>query len=500
MSPLREHEATSDLEKGAMGHRIQSSCCDDVPTCTDELYDENAELSELAMPPPVESESTHHKSISLENEEHQARITRTQLQESQNRTNSERTSIPAYATVPSQRRCSRSPQSQSSHSRSSISDVQHVTEGADGSQEKEMPLQQRMFFLPSTTEIFIVAHLIFFSILGTLARLGLEAITQYPRAPVLTAVLWANVAGSFIFGFLVEDRRLFREEWGKYTEEWSFKHLQDNPHDTHLAAEAIKRHRKAKATIPLYIGLATGFCGSFTSFSTFMRDAFLALSDELVEPKLPQGHSRHRGYDFEAVAAVLIIHVAGSIGALKVGAHAALATEKIMPILPFRWIRTVLDPLMVFLGPCCWLAAVFLATWPPRDDWRGRVLFSLIFAPVGCLFRFYVSRHLNGRFWVFPAGTFTANIFGTAILGMSYDLQHSGTRGLLSCQILEGIIEGYCGCATTVSTWVGELQTLERIHAYLYGTLTLVAGLGLLVLIIGSLLWTEGLQTVICQT
>ncbi|KAK5020731.1 hypothetical protein LTS07_011467 [Exophiala sideris] len=498
MSSLREQGASPDLEKGNVGSRIQPNYRDNLPLRTDELHDGNVELSEVAMPRPAEPESTYRKSRDLENEEAQAQATRLQLQG--NRTHLEDTSIPPYTAVSSERRCSRSRQSQSSHGTSSISDVDPITEGVDGSQEKEIPLRQRRVFVPSATEIYIVGHLIFFAILGTLARLGLEAITHYPQAPVLTSALWANISGSFIFGFLVEDRRLFREEWGKHTEEWSFRHLQDNPDDSQLAAEATKRHRKAKTTIPLYIGLATGFCGSFTSFSTFMRDAFLALSDQLVQPHPPAEVSSHRGYDFEAVVAVLIIHVAGSIGALKMGAHSALATEKIMPVLPFRFIRTVLDPLMMFLGLSCWLGAIFLAAWPPQDDWRGRVLFSLIFAPVGCLFRFYISKHLNGRFWVFPAGTFTANVFGTAILGMSYDLQHSGTRGLLSCQILEGIIEGYCGCTTTVSTWVGELQTLERKHAYLYGILTVFLGLGLLVVITGSLLWTEGLQTITCQT
>ncbi|KAK5400972.1 hypothetical protein LTR06_011094 [Exophiala xenobiotica] len=497
MSSPREQGVIPDLEKGNIGQQIQPNCPDHLPSRTDELRDGNAELSEMAMPRPAEPESTYRKHISLENEEDKAQITGVQLQG--NRTHLEGTPTSPRSAVHLARRSSRSCQSQGSHSGSSTSDVNHITEGVDGSQEKETPLQQRRFIVPSTTEIYIVAHLIFFAILGTLARLGLEAITHYPQAPVLTSVLWANVGGAFIFGFLVEDRRLFREEWGKHTDEWSFRHLQDNPEDTQLAAEALKRHRKVKTTIPLYIGLATGFCGSFTSFSTFMRDAFLALSDQLAQSQTSVGGSGHRGYDFEAVVGVLIIHVAGSIGALNMGAHAALATEKIMPILPFRMIRIFLDPLMTVLGPSCWLGAIFLAIWPPHDDWRGRALFSIIFAPLGCCFRFYVSKHLNGRFWVFPAGTFTANVFGTAVLGMCYDLQHSGSRGLLACQVLEGVMEGYCGCATTVSTWVGELDTLQKRHAYLYGTLTLVIGLGSLVIIIGSMLWTEGLQPITCQ-
>lgn len=58
------------------------------------------------------------------------------------------------------------------------------------------------------TEFYTISYLILFSILGTLARLGLQALTFYPGAPVATGVLWANVAGSFIMGFLAQDPRL----------------------------------------------------------------------------------------------------------------------------------------------------------------------------------------------------------------------------------------------------------------------------------------------------
>ncbi|KAI4143990.1 MAG: hypothetical protein L6R39_004363, partial [Caloplaca ligustica] len=42
------------------------------------------------------------------------------------------------------------------------------------------------------TQLYTISHLIFFSILGTLARLGLQALTSYPGAPIQTGLLWAN--------------------------------------------------------------------------------------------------------------------------------------------------------------------------------------------------------------------------------------------------------------------------------------------------------------------
>ena len=252
-------------------------------------------------------------------------------------------------------------------------------------------------------------------------------------------------------------------------------------------------HGKVKKTIPLFIGLAVGFCGCFTSFSSFIRDAFLASLNDLPDPPLGRtvGSSptpaRNGGYSFEATIAVLIIDLAVSLGALQVGASVALALDHFMPILPFRFVRRALDPMMVVVGYGSWLGAVFLSIWPPENDWRGRDTFALVLAPPGCLLRFYASKHLNSRLPSFPLGTFCVNLFGTAILGMFYDLQHSGAgASIAGCQILEGVIEGFCGCVTTVSTWVLELDTLRRKHVYIYAPASLSVAIGFLVVMMGT--------------
>ena len=119
---------------------------------------------------------------------------------------------------------------------------------------------------PRATELYTVSYLVLFSILGTLARLGLQWLTSYPAAPSTFPVLWPNFAGTLVMGFLAHDLRLFRQEWG------------------HQQTDTSTSHAKVKKTIPLYIGLTTGFCGSFTSFSSFMRDVFLAFLNELHPP------------------------------------------------------------------------------------------------------------------------------------------------------------------------------------------------------------------------
>jgi fluoride exporter len=460
-------------------------------TCQMDDEGDEAELTELAMPPPVEPDSLGRDHL----EQRQLEVRKRRAESNTLRNDNEfltKVEMPSIADW----------NARSTEEGASIK-IESQPEILD---EKASSLAEGRQLSSLTTELYTICHLVFFSLLGTLSRLGIETITRYPQAPVISPVLWANVGGSFILGFLSEDRQLFKQEWGTESKDWSFRDLRCSTHNENLLHTAADQHSKAKKTIPMFIGLTTGFCGSFTSFSSFLRDVFLALSSQLVDFSngVQQNH-RNPGYDFEAATAVIVVHVACSISALEVGAHMALFTYRFVPTLPFRFIRRILDPLAVILGCGCWIGAVILAIWPPKDYWRDRAVFSLVFAPPGCLMRFYASKHLNGRIPAFPLGTFCANMFGTAILGMCYDLQRGGNDilspngNMCACQILEGVIEGFCGCATTVSTWVAELKTLERKHAYLYGVSSLAAALALLITIIGTLLWTKGFQPVSCM-
>lgn len=346
----------------------------------------------------------------------------------------------------------------------------------------------------------IVGYLIFFSIAGTILRLAIQCLTFYPGTPVNTSVLWANVGGSFIMGFLSQDQELFRVD------------------DSHTAQAATK-HKK---TIPLYIGLTTGFCGSLTSFSAFIRDVFLALSNDLAVPlgsysevslfaSVPVGASApNGGFSFMAIVAVLFIEIGLSIVSLFLGAHLAIGTSAWMPTVSQPWLRKFLDPFVFILAILSWVAVICLAALLPRgsgrvtlwstDMWKGPVIFALIFAPLGALVRFFVSLKLNGRIASFPLGTFIVNLSGTMVLGMAYSLQHASFSGtsFVGCQVLQGIVDGFCGCLTTVSTWVLELSGLRKRHAYFYAAVSVVAALCALVIEIGSLKWTKGLDSPLC--
>ncbi|KAJ5202063.1 uncharacterized protein N7498_006726 [Penicillium cinerascens] len=364
----------------------------------------------------------------------------------------------------------------------------------------------------------ILSYLIISSIFGTLLRMVIECLTFYPGTPVNTSVLWANVGGSLIMGFLSEDQEIFCHEevkvWAVEPERW------DNARRT----AHVKAHKK---TVPLYIGLTTGFCGSLTSFSTFIRDVFFALANMLPMPFGPYADvslfasaprdamAPNGGFSFMSIIAVLFSEVCLSLAGLFLGAHLAIAVSPWTPSLPLAWLRNVLDPIIVVLAWLSWAAMICLVILLPQNSrlstiwsaelWRGPVLYALIFAPVGCLARFFISLKLNGRVPWFPMGTFTVNIGGTMVLGMAYTLQHAsiGTSSLgggsyIDCQVLQGIMDGFCGSLTTVSTWILELSDLRRRHAYLYGGVSVVVAFCALVVEIGSLKWTQGLVTPLC--
>ncbi|GAB7357974.1 hypothetical protein MBLNU230_g0141t1 [Neophaeotheca triangularis] len=400
------------------------------------------------------------------------------------------------------------------------------SESSDSAQPPAFHQRQPASYLPTEpvdrlprwlTELYAAAYLVLFSIFGTLARLGLQWLTFYAGAPAVTPVLWANVAGSFLMGFLAEDQNLFRDDEANTALEMKHHHRQSQ-HSADLAAEQKAESSKRKKTISLYIGLATGFCGSFTSFSSFERDVFLALSNDLPTPlnhPTPAGsdilpnstRSRHNGYSVEAVLAVILLTIALCIGALKVGAHVAVFLDSVTPNFSKSVVRRIINPIAVFLGFGSWLGAVFLSIWPPSDTWRGEVLFALVFAPLGCLLRFYASRELNGLVPWFPLGTFAVNMLGTAILGMCYDIQHVGVGvggmpggGRVGCQVLQGIEDGFCGCLTTVSTWVAEINGLRLKHAYFYAIASTAGGLCLLIAIMGGVRWSAGWSQPVCRT
>ncbi|PNS16359.1 hypothetical protein CAC42_6466 [Sphaceloma murrayae] len=230
------------------------------------------------------------------------------------------------------------------------------------------------------------SYLVLFSILGTLARLGLQGLTRYPGAPIPNTELWANVGGSFVMGFIREDRLLFRKHWASAnTPRESRGALREKKKSMGSDQQGItESFMAAKATIPAYVGVTVGFCGSFTSFSSFIRDVFLALSNDLNTASISSmtmtsvPRVRSDGYSVMAVLGVLIVEITVSLGALSCGAHMATFLHPFADSASSIDLEKHLDGLAIVFGWGAWIGAIIMAVLPPdrsnssKETWRSQ--------------------------------------------------------------------------------------------------------------------------------
>lgn len=231
---------------------------------------------------------------------------------------------------------------------------------------------------------------------------------------------------------------------------------------------------------PLYTAITTGFCGSFTTFSSWQVSVF-------------QAWINAGQYDRDWLRNVIdgltqtIFTLAISLVSVQFGAHLATLAQPIIPVLPppNRFVRRGLTAVAVL---------TYAATYPTyfrlSPSFRHEATAALLFSFPGTLTRYLLSIKLNPMLKLMPLGTFTANMFGTALLGVFTVLQ--GTHGPPSptaCGILRGLSDGYCGCLTTVSTFAAEVAALENRKSWIYVAASWVTSQLLLLVILGPSYW-----------
>ena len=82
----------------------------------------------------------------------------------------------------------------------------------------------------------------------------------------------------------------------------------------------------------------------------------------------------------------------------------------------------------------------------------------------------YLFSPLNKIYRSFPLGTFIVNVLGTWIAAMITTISKFGVEyyDISTQAVLYGILVGFCGCLTTVSTFVAELDDLPAASSYSY--------------------------------
>ena len=86
------------------------------------------------------------------------------------------------------------------------------------------------------------------------------------------------------------------------------------------------------------------------------------------------------------------------------------------------------------------------------------------------------------------------------MLSACWNLQHAPLAhgivggGRVGCQVLQGVQDGFCGCLTTVSTWVMESRGSQRKDAYFYGLTSVGLNLAAMAVGMGTWVWTKGVS------
>jgi CrcB protein len=207
---------------------------------------------------------------------------------------------------------------------------------------------------------------------------------------------------------------------------------------------------------PAHPAISTGLCGSITTFSSWQLGIFNELANYNAYP-----HTR--GKNILAGLSEFLVTIAMSLNGLIFGQHLGEALQgqldrlKIitseLKVIPREFSTCYLskqDYMTIAFGICSWLGVIFAAIFSQSQK---DLALACVFAPIGALARWYLSFY-NGRLSHFPIGTFIANVFGTVVLAVLALLQSGVYLVPIACDVVQGLQNGFCGCLTTVSTFM----------------------------------------------
>ncbi|RLV92800.1 UPF0695 membrane protein [Spathaspora sp. JA1] len=347
----------------------------------------------------------------------------------------------------------------------------------EGFNAKFSDFRETTFLIKTKKYHSIILNIIHGAIWGVLVRKGLTVLTTY-NGSYLSGVVWANFTACIVMGLFVDGE----EVWSILVDE----HADKYPH---------------KGAIPLYTGVTTGFCGTVSSFSSVILEAFNKAADTEIgiSYNYPNG-----AYGIMQFLGVILAQFGLSIMGFHIGKQTSAVVDNYIRPLKKHQYQTLES---ISIGMAIILTIITCVLIGVEDDgaWRSWT-FSMFFAPFGAVLRFYLSKYLNSKIENFPLGTFTANVGGSLLLGI-FTLIGRGRLGakgrintsIIGCHVLNGLDDGFCGGLTTVSTFVVELFGLKTVYGYQYGVSSIMVSFAMIILVLGTYNWTVGLTDPYCS-
>ncbi|WWC68075.1 uncharacterized protein I206_101994 [Kwoniella pini CBS 10737] len=360
--------------------------------------------------------------------------------------------------------------------------------------------------------------LVLASMLGCLIRLGLNGLGTYDGA-VIYPLAWSQGVGSGIMGLSL-----------------------------------ARKNEIISIYPPIYTFLTTGIAGSVTTFSSWMLEGYLSFSNfdkynrkglhdtvdgvvyslstfaiaiaslrfgehfstllpsltllrrvyhtprqDRIPSKLPNGNQRGESSSNSSDQNDNPNQPNHNSDHEKVKQNSNLNNNKSLirlsqtPILDLIWISTaflsyLIILLLYFLGP---------------TNWKHNIIFPMLLSPPGTIIRFYLSKLNTKSIFLnkFPLGTFLANIFSTIIISITFSQQrkfNSINSSSLICNGLYSIQQGFCGCLSTVSTFVVEARTIKGKFKWIYLGSSIVLGHLIVLAIVGGTGWGSGGYQNVC--
>jgi CrcB protein len=325
-----------------------------------------------------------------------------------------------------------------------------------------------------------INYLCFFSYAGYATRYGLAVVFAAPQGIGYTCMyftlftdFYANALGCFVMGILAECNVVL------------------------LVPNKFTRLSNLVA-----VGMMTGYCGCTTTFSSWQYDSMYALLTGQVGTFFLREviglcvsyYALVFGHDMAALIIIPIFNAILHKIRSKKQTIADMKDDKRKGISVTTVLWRVIIVLFVIANVL--LTCLFIALLSsPLDPTTRLVSAAMLFCPFGCTLRYLFSLGNVKLAPKIPIFTFCANLLATIIVGFFKvtDQRYSSIYNTEGLHIFfMGVTGGFCGCLSTVSSFIEEIHTkLKDVRwRYLYLVLSLVVPCLALLVIVGSFVWT----------